>query len=251
MRVLDTVDRRVLGAFRGVDACSRQPILDPLVVDSALDLRRNASGLFVVFQATGLRDLTLQFDPTAPWPTATGFEIAMRPVSARYLPRRAQVHLPRKPTPISDPDSSMIPQDITLFPGPAAVLGLNWAVVRLSITTGVNKTGVPWALLRLTRNSDTVVLAVGMSDARGEAVLAVTGIGQSTNIDDDGDVLTTTVDATVTAYVDPGNLDRANTWLPDPDDVLNHLDNPVLKTITQAVKIGRGTQSHFDMPIAL
>jgi len=79
-----------------------------------------------------------------------------------------------------------------------------------------------------------------LSDRQGEAVLAVPGIGQSTNISDEGDVLTATVAATVTAYVDPANFARRNTWLPDPDDVLNDLANPVLKTLTQAVKIGRG-----------
>ncbi|MEP7306021.1 MAG: hypothetical protein ABJA98_10935 [Acidobacteriota bacterium] len=252
MRVLDTVDRRVLGAFRCVDAFSRQSVLDPLAVGGrALDIRRNASGVFVVFQALGLRDLTLQFNPTAPWPSARAFEVTIVPAGARYFARRAQLSLPRKPTPVNDPDSSMRPQDVTLFPGPAAVLGFNWAVVRVSVTKGVSRIGVPWAMLRLTRDSDAAVLATGMSDRQGEAVLAVPGIGQSASVSDEGDVMTTTVAATVTAYVDPDNFIRSDTWLPDPDDVLNDLDNPVLKTLTQAVKIGRGTQSHFEMPIAV
>jgi len=227
-------------------------VLDRLAVGGrALDIRRNASGYFVVFQTEGLRDLTLQFNPTTPWPSARAFEVTIVPAGTRYLARRAQVRLPRKPTPVTDVDSSMRPLDVALFPGPAAVLGFNWAVIRLSVTKGASRIGVPWAMLRLTRDSDAAVLATGMSDRQGEAVLAVPGIGQSTNISDEGDVLTTTVAATVTAYVDPANLARTDTWLPDPDDVLNDLANPVLKTLTQAVKIGRGTQSHFDMPIVV
>lgn len=255
MTVLASVDRRVLGALRCVDAFSRQQVIAGVGATSqTIDIRRNASGFFVVFMAPGMRDLTLQFDPLKPWPAATGFEVTIRPDGQRYLPRRAQISLPRRPEPMTDPSSSMIPQDVLLYPGPAAVLGFNWAIVRISVMkNGSDPTGpgLPWAVLRLTRDSDGAELATGLCDRRGEGVLAVPGAGQSTNPAGGGAVVTATVDATVTAYFDPGNATQTSQWLPDPDDVLKNVNNAGLKKATQAVKVGRGTLSDFVMPIAV
>jgi len=110
------------------------------------------------------------------------------------------------------------------------------------------------AVLRLVRDSDSAVLAVGMSDRSGEAVLAVPGIGVSSNPNGGGPVVTTTVETTLTVYFDPATLEKLShgpEWLPNPDDMLNDLGNVNLKKISRAVKIGRGTQSYFKLPIAL
>jgi len=257
MTVLGRVDRRVFGAFRCIDAASRQQIPDRVrVVSRELDIRRNASGFFVVFDAPGLRALTTQFDvdEATPWPAAKPFDVEVRPDGYRYLPRRAAIGMPRKPTPMSDAASSMIPQDVTLFLGPAAVPGVNWAVVRASVRQGDTNVPAPWAVLRLVRDSDTSVLAIGMSDRAGEAMLAVPGVGVSSNPNGGGAVITATVDATLTAFFDPATLDALDSnprWLPNPDEVLNDLANASLKKRSQAVKIGRGTQSYFKLPIAV
>lgn len=257
MTVLDRVDRRVLGAFRCVDAASLQQVPQGVRATSTeLDLRRNASGFFVVFNAPGMRDRTTEFDldPDQAWPAPKPFSVSIRPAGYRYLPRRATVNMPRKPAPMTDPGSAMIPQDVLLFLGPAAVPGVNWAVVRASVTLGDTGAGAPWAVLRLVRDSDGAVLAIGMSDRSGEAVLAVPGIGVSSNPNGDGAVVTATVDATLTVYFDPAILEqvaRDPEWLPNPDVVLNDLANVDLKTSSQAVKVGRGTQSYFKLPIAV
>src|SRR5262249_22830422 len=145
------------------------------VVSRELDIRRNASGFFVVFDARGLHQRTTEFDvdETTPWPAPKPFDVEVRPDGYRYLPRRATVNMPRKPAPMTDAASSMIPQDVTLFLGPTAVVGVNWAVVRASVRQGNTEVAAPWSVLRLVRDSDSAVLATGMSDRAGEAVLAV------------------------------------------------------------------------------
>ena len=84
-------------------------------------------------------------------------------------------------------------------------------------------------------------------------MLAVPGAGQSTNGGAGAAVVTATFDAAVTAYFDPANATRNDQWVPDPDDVLGHLNNAALKTGTTAepVKIGRGTLSEITIPIAV
>jgi hypothetical protein len=256
MTVLATVDRRVLGAFRLVDAFSREPVsATPIVRVAALDVRRNASGVFVVFDAPGRRELTWQFDPKTPWPAATDTPVAIVADGRRYLSRRAQISMPRRPTPMSDPDSSMIPQDVALYPGSAAALGFNWAVVRVRVCnagSAASDPGLPWAVLRMTRNSDGAEVAIGLCDRRGEGVLAVAGAGQSSN-GGAGAVIAATYDATVTAYFDPDNAKQNDQWVPDPDDVLKNLANAALKkgTTIATVKVGRGTSSDITIPIAV
>jgi hypothetical protein len=88
-----------------------------------------------------------------------------------------------------------------------------------------------------------------MSDKRGEAVLAVAGLGQSANQNGGGAVVATTVDATVTGLFDPSNLQQPKDWLPDPDTVLHNLGDTTLKKNTKTVKIGRGTLSVLTMEI--
>jgi len=255
MTVLSTVDRRVLGAFQCVDAITRQPVLDRVLASTGeLDLRPKANGVFVVFGAPGMRALTTQFEPKLPWPAPTPFIVSLTPAGGRYLPRRVSIALPRSPTPMTDASSSMIPQAVTLFPSAAAIPGGNWAVVRASVTRGASTNGIAFAVLRLVRDSDSVVLATGMSGSNGEALLAVPGIGVTSNPNGGGAVTTATIDATLTALVSPDTLSAVAAdpgWLPNPDDVLDDLANAGLKKNSQAVKIGRGTLSHVTLPIAV
>jgi hypothetical protein len=247
--ILENVDRRVLGALRCVDAVSRTPIEEFVAVHSStLDIRRNSSGSYVVFSAPGMRPFTTQFDVTPPGPAATPFEVMIEPASARYLPRRARVGMPRT-VKLDDSNSVMVPQDIPVYMAPAAPLQPNWAVVRIAVKKGATDERLAWTVLRITRNSDGAVLATGMSDQRGEAVLAVAGLGQSANQNGGGAVVATTVDATVTALFDPTNLQQPKDWLPDPDTVLQNLGAAALKKKTKGVKIGRGTLSVLTMEI--
>lgn len=228
--ILENVDRRVLGAFRCVDAVSKAHILEPMTVQSKqLDLRQNASNIWVVFDASGMHDLTTQFDVTSPWPAPTSWEVSIRSSSRRYLARRADLKMPRKLAPTSDPDSVMVAQDVVMYPAPTASPLPNWALVRASVTRIGTTVGLPWAVLRVTRDSDQAELATGMSNENGDALLAIPGLGIAASQNGGGAVSEPTIDATVTAFWDPSISTQPKPWVPNPDLILNDLANATWK----------------------
>jgi len=250
----EDVERRVLGAFRCVDAVTRIQVMDPVVVQSdQLDVRRNASQMWVVFDAPGMYELTTQFEVTSAWPAARGFEVSVRSISRRYLPRRANVNVPRKLAAMSDPDSIMVPQDVVLYPAPTASTLPSWALLRVWVTRNNSDEGLAWAVVRVTRSSDQSLLATGMSNENGDALLAVPGLGVSASQNGGGAVSESTIDVDVAAFwEDPGQQKRPASWIPDPDVILNDLGNSKWKkfALPQPVKIGRGTLSKLKLPIA-
>lgn len=250
--ILENVDRRVLGAIRCVDAVTKAPILDSLVVQSdQLDLRRNASQVWVIFDAPGMHNLTTQFDLTTTWPAGSAFEISIRSINQRYLPRRANVNVPGKLKAKDDPGPAMAPQDIVLYPSPTAGALPNWAQVRVWVGKNNTTEGLPWAVVRVTHNSDNTLLATGVSNSNGDALLSIPGLGISASTNGGAAVSEPTIDATVAAFWDPGSQGQPASWMPNPDVILNDLVNTKWKTFTnpQPVKIGRGTVSNLKLPM--
>jgi hypothetical protein len=64
-------------------------------------------------------------------------------------------------------------------------------------------------------------------------------------------VTISTVAATVTAYFDPSILSQPAGWIPNPDDILNSLSNPALKSSSQAVELSSGQEIAMNFGIAL
>jgi hypothetical protein len=142
--VNERVDRRVLGAIRWLDAVTKAVIAQPLAVSSATaSLSRNLSGLFVITTANGLEKYTGHF---------------------------ALATLPLHPA-----NSLFSPVDLQLLPSPRAKVMAGWAQVRVMVK---KPSGEPFAnvLIRVLATSDSRVLGRGMSDARGEALVAVPGL---------------------------------------------------------------------------
>jgi hypothetical protein len=250
--MMENVDRRILGAFRCLDPVLQITIAEGMTVESAaLDIRRSGSGFYVVFDASGMHLLTTQFEVTGSWPPASSFEVFVRPASTQYLPRRVQVKVPRKLAPMSDPQSVMVPQDVPVYRAPAAPTSPNWAVIRASVSQANSGGGLPWAVLQVTNDSDHSILANAVTDSRGEALIAVPGIGVTANPSGGGAVLNATISATATAYFDPAVKDRPADWIPDPDDILNNTANPALKTAAQSVSLGRGTSTSLNLKITV
>lgn len=222
----ESVDRRVLGGFVFVDAITSDSVVGSLVASSTqLQLKVNKSGIYAIFDAPGFSNLTTQFLP-ATWPTTTqGFEVTVQDPSLRYLPRRVQVQAPQ---PLPVPGNPPSPQKIQLYPSPSAVLSPNWAVVRVSVTNTAG-VGLPWALVELI-NSDSSVAATGMTDARGEALLAVAGLGLQVSKGASGSITETTIPITIQAWFDPSVLTQPEGWVPDPDTILGSLTSTALKT---------------------
>ena len=231
--LMDKVNRRVLGGFFFIDAITGDPISAPLPVEGGpLTLRVNRSGIYGVFDAPGFSKLTTEFIPTAAdWPpTVPRWEISVSDPSLRYLPRRAMVKSPQAL------DDVLTPQPLTLFPGPSATVEPNWAVIRASVrdTSG---NGLPWVFLQAL-NTDNSVFASGMTDTRGEALLAKAGLGLQISSVATDPVTAATVPVTVKAWFDPSVMTQPKGWVPNPDDIAANLSSASLKTGTQTGAAG-------------
>ena len=232
--ISDLQDRRVLGGVVFVDSITQTSIVDRLAVTSAdLTLRPNRSGVYAIFNAPGFSALTSEFAPAAAgWPDAQSFEIAVSDPSRRYIARRARVQAPQ---PLA---AAFTPQRVALYAGPSQALAPNWAVVRASVTASDGRP-LPWTILQLVK-SDNSIIATGMTDARGEAVLAVMGLGVQVSANASGSVTEVTIPVTVKAWFDPGAFQQAPGWLPNPDDILANLASNSLRQGQQSGALGSG-----------
>jgi hypothetical protein len=242
----ELVDHRVLGGFQCVDAVTSESIAGPLVIDSpSLTLRPNRGGIFAIWDAPGLREYTA-FNPVLPWPDPAAVEIGIQDPSRRYLPRRSNIKVPQ-PLPVSASDYA--PQPVTLYPGPAAPVELNWAVVRVSVKSDATPPApLPWAVLQVL--DGTNVRATGVADWNGEALLAVVGLGLQVSSSPGGPVTEVTTAATVNAWFDPNNLSQPPGWAPNPDDVLLNLAGP-WKTGSASIQIGPGQTVYVPLTVSM
>jgi len=268
--VNESVDRRILGAFVCVDAITGHSIRDRVSATAPQwTLKQNRSGTYVIFNGPGLGLLTTQFAPSGTWPSPAPFEVAFWDPNRRYLPRRANVKAPLKVPAIppaqagsttnsaavaalQDPTTVFDPQQVFLYPAPSAPIGPNWAVIHASVTRAGAPPGkgLPWAVLQITRDTDSAVLATGLADLNGEALLAVIGLSVKANTSGTGPVTLSTVPVTVKAYFDPSILNQPQSWIPNPDDILNSLSNPSLKTSSQSVQLGSGQELSLNFNIS-
>jgi hypothetical protein len=108
--------------------------------------------------------------------TAVTIRATIEDPAGRYLARSVGVALPRADfaaagvlPPLFDPI------DVPMYPAPSAPLAAPWAVLRLHVERG----GQPAAGCALTvheTGDESAVLGRGQSDARGEAIVAVSGV---------------------------------------------------------------------------
>jgi hypothetical protein len=134
-----------------------------------------------------------------------------------YLPRRFSVPYPRDPSPdhADQPNALFRPADVTLFRSPAARTAPNWALIRASVHDQTTQAPLPGALIRVVRRrAPGELLARGMSDSRGEALVAVPGIPITTWEEVGDRVLTTEVEVQLQVV-----WDARCASLPDPDDL--------------------------------
>jgi hypothetical protein len=146
-------------------------------------LVRNRQGLYVVTHAQGLEAHTRSFEaqPAVPAPGANTCTIDVQDPQKRYLPRRVILRLPRDPDPENrdSPDSLFRPHDVALYPAGTAPLSPNWSTVRVSVSAGRDAQSTRPAqgsLIRIVDAGDDEVLASGISDERGEALVIVPGV---------------------------------------------------------------------------
>jgi len=217
--MLDSVDRRVLGAVRFLDATTQLAIRHGLRVRAAdASLLVNRSGLWVIWKAKGLEGHSTVFEapPAAPALASVSVDLIVDDSEARYLARRATVKLPRDPAlaTATQVNSLFRPQDVRMYPAPNAATSPGWALVRAHVARASGGAPLAGALVRVLRPADQQVLARGMSDSRGEALVAVPGIPVTSFSSGDGPPIATEIDVTVQAIFDP-----AAGADPDPDAI--------------------------------
>jgi hypothetical protein len=204
-RRIETVDRRILGAFRLVDAVTGLPLGVPAVVDvlgatingipldavvdrHTVPLRQNRRGIVVVFGAPLFDTYTAAFEnPAAPPETAVNplrLRLAIASAGSSHLPRALTLDLPRALDPAAAA-SVLAAQSIEVLRSPNAGVQPAWAVLRVRVTrAGVNPlTPLGAVLVRVFRSPRAPAdrpIGVGMTEWRGavagEALVAISDI---------------------------------------------------------------------------
>lgn len=212
-RELERVERRVLGAMCCVDATTGAPLSHPLRIAAPAGARiqRNRSGLFVIHDWAPLAHHTSAF-LNAPAEPAAGeappLTVTVSDPSGQYLQRLVRVDLPRDAASANAglPGSLFRSLMVPMYPSAASRVGPNWAALSLSLRDAVGGDALGGVLLRVLNGSQ--VLARGLSDWRGEALVPVAGIPVTTWSAEPGDVIVTQIEVTVEAIADPASMTR-------------------------------------------
>jgi hypothetical protein len=241
-RVVEHVDRRVLGAFQLVDAVTGLPVaiaaqvevrsaalvngapVDVPLHERSVQLRQNRSGYQVIQRAPFFDDYCSSFDaPQDPAETPPGtrlrLRLALRNAGPHYLPRAFEFNLPRSIDPAAD-DNVFEPAIVQLFRAPGAPVLGGWSVLRVRVTqenTGVPLPGVLVRVFRSPRGVNDPAIGQGMTEwranLRGEALVAVADLPRFRPGEGD-DVFETTQAVHLEATRDP-NFTGAAGQFPD------------------------------------
>jgi hypothetical protein len=240
---LEHVDRRVLGALRFLDAATGRRIGAPLrIAAPGVRLALNRMGDYVIFEAPGFEAYTAAFlDPPAV--ASARIEMTVEDPEGEYLPQRVAIDLPRnldRKTPedrdrADASDSVFRAIETPLYPAPAARVAPSWALVRATVLRQGTTETLAGALIRVLDRNNNAVMARGLSDGRGEALVAVPGI-QVTNWNQapgPGPVTTHQVAVTIETIFDP-----AARGFPNPRDLEDR--RAQLRTSSQNAQLASG-----------
>ncbi|WP_143467523.1 hypothetical protein [Leptolyngbya ohadii] len=207
-------DRRIIGAIRFVDAATDLQIRELLQVEAPkAKFIRNLSGYYVIVQAPGFETYSRSFE-TAPIVAPQDLTITIQDNLGQYLTQQQTIRIP--------PNDPFQPLEVRLFPAPTAKLAAGWAVVRVIVTKTGTDRGLAGAYVRVLRASDSRILGTGLSDQRGEAVVAVVrDIPAITWKEVDGRlVMTSEIAVRVEAF-----FDAAASPIPNPVQLENRLSS--------------------------
>jgi len=200
-RVIEHLDRRVLGGFQFVDAVTHLPVVlaarievreatligggAPVEVscpENAFRIQQNRSGIHAILRAPFFDDYASSFeDPQNP--LAAGTQLRLRLAAAEvgpaYLPQEFVFDLPRT-LDRAVTGNVFQPVMVELFRSPAAPVVGTWAVLRIRVERAGTQEGLPGVLVRVfasPRANNDLPIGSGMSEWRGglagEALVAV------------------------------------------------------------------------------
>ena len=247
MTMRERLDQRILGAVQFVDVVTKLPVSTPLRVSGAR-VQRNTSGLYVIVApqpntpaATAFKTYVETF-PEPPNVANTGLTLSVEDFSGQYLAREFTFPAPLQDDNENQPNYLFKPVAVNLFPSPAAPVQMNWAAVRVHVHRTNSTTPIAGALVRVTRDGQNTPVGVGLSDARGEALVAIAGLPLVEAAEDDGPVLTSEYAASVEARVNPAAT------IPNPDTMAA---NNGLPSATANVTISPKREVAVDLSITL
>jgi hypothetical protein len=215
VRVIESMDRRILGAFRLIDAVTGLPVVLPFqaralgaallrpggnievpLSENSVQIRQNRSGIHVLFCAPFFDEYTSTFlnprpptfrDPQPPHdalPVQLLLRLGFEDPGPHYLPQEFLFDLPRSTNP-ADANSVFDPLPVILFRSPTAPVQDGWTVLRVSVTQAETDPphplpGVLIRVFRAPRADNPEPIGQGMTDwrgeVRGEALLPITGV---------------------------------------------------------------------------
>jgi hypothetical protein len=243
--LLDRIKWRILGAVELADDVTGARLRRPFTLSAAgVTTARTATGRYAVTMAPGLAAHTRAFEvpPAAPVPGAAPVTLRIDDPLGDFLPRLAVLPLPRSPNAAPGEPDLFAPARIAMLPAPRRAAADNWAVLRLSVTRtgGAPLQGV---LVELrTTDAGATLLGRGLSDRRGEAVVAVAGLPLTRAVDDAdplADVTTPVTQARVGLVADPDLP-----WPIDPDRLAANRDTLPVLSLATPVDLTAGGAEH-------
>ncbi|ALP53824.1 hypothetical protein Tel_12145 [Candidatus Tenderia electrophaga] len=249
--LIERIEQRVLGALRLVDRATQTPLTRAMQIGSpSARLLRNRRGFYVITHADGLASHSEAFlaPPDAPALQANQYVFEIADPQRRYLPRLVTLRLPRDPDPdnAGHSDSLFTPRDVAMYPAATAVLSHNWSTVRASVTQGPDPATAPpvrGSLIRIINAEDDKVLASGISDERGEALVIVPGVpvtkfadadaGEGGDGDEEAPVLVNTLAVRLELSLAP-----STSWPVDPD--LLEQDHETHRRVSMDLELATG-----------
>jgi len=207
----ERIEHRVLGALQCTDATTLVPLATPLtLVGDGVELVRNRSGLYVIWEWTRLATHAPAFDAPPPAPALGSelLELSVQDPSGHYLPRRVRVALPRDPLSANAAEAQSLFRlvDVPMYASPSAKVGANWVVLRVNVRETASRDALGGALLRVVSNGS--VLARGLTDWRGEALVPVAGVPVTTWSTEPDAVIVTEIAGSIEAVFDPATGQR-------------------------------------------
>jgi hypothetical protein len=261
---LERFERRMLAALRIVDGASGTPLDLPIQMSTAeARIQRNRSGLYVITHWPALAAHAEAFEapPGAPALGSALLQLTLRDPSGRYLPRHVALVLPRDPAPANatSADSLFRPLEVPMYPSSAAPLVGNWVALRVTLSEAGSAAALGGALLRVIAQGH--VIARGLSDWRGEALVPVVGIPITTWSTAPDAVIVTEIAATLECVfaVDRGTrvsaadvgAGRAPASLPLVDPSALEAEAAGLPQVSAPVMLAAGRPLHLALQIAL
>ncbi len=280
-------DMRILGAIQVRSGITQAALADHVEVQGEkIRVIRNKSQLYVITQARGFETFSQNFVSQANTPppgVENTFSLTISDPRGRWLPRIMTVILPRDATanPASarqQPNSLFQPIHADLLPASTADIAPWWAIIRAHVQHQVNGSmqAVRGALLRVRAAPDTSphdgiadgapandapVLGYGLSDVRGEALIAIPALPAHTFANsiignravDDGDDDDQTANAPVVTFDTPCVLDAVAdsnaSWPLDYQTLTTRFNDNTLLRSSLSLSLHAGIRHHLTLTL--